>query len=72
MKTNKKLKRNKIMEELTLIQALCLTRTGWSTEEGRQLYLIAEDIVRQESKRLLLIYKKELIENELKQINNKY
>ena len=59
------------MEELTLLQALCLTRTGWSTEEERQLFLMAEDIIRQESKRLQLIYKKVLIENELKQINNK-
>ena len=59
------------MEELTLLQALCLTRTGWSTEEERQLFLMAEDIIRQESKRLQLTYKKELIENELKQINNK-
>jgi len=59
------------MEELTLIQALCITRTGWSTEEERQLYLTAQNIVQQESKRLYLTYKKELIENELKQINNK-
>jgi len=59
------------MEELTLLQALCLIRTGWSTEEERQLFLMAEDIIRQESKRLQLTYKKELIENELKQINNK-
>ena len=59
------------MEELTLLQALCLTRTGWSTEEERQFFLMAEDIIRQESKRLQLTYKKELIENELKKINNK-
>ena len=57
------------MEELTLIQALCLTRTGWSTEEEKQLFLMAEEVIRQESKRLQLTYKKELIENELKQIN---
>ena len=57
--------------ELTLLQALCLTRTGWSTEEGRELYLMAENIVREESRRLQLTYKKELIENELKQIKNK-
>lgn len=59
------------MEELTLIQALCLTRTGWSTEEGRELYLMAENIVREESRRLQLTYKKGLIENELKQIDSK-
>jgi len=59
------------MEELTLLQALCLSRTGWSTEEEKQLFLMAEEVIRQESKRLQLIYKKELIENELKQINNK-
>jgi|LakMenEpi03Aug12_release.lakeMendotaPanAssembly.Ray.scaffolds.fasta_scaffold2645232_1 hypothetical protein len=59
------------MEKLTLIQALCLTRTGWSTEEDRQLFIMAENVIREESKRLYLIYKKELIENELKQINNK-
>ena len=59
------------MEKLTLIQALCISRTGWSTEEDRQLYLMAEEVIRQESKRLQLTYKKELIENELKQINNK-
>lgn len=59
------------MEKLTLIQALCISRTGWSTEEDRQLFIIAEDVIREESKRLRLTYKKELIENELKQINNK-
>ena len=59
------------MEELTLIQALCLSRAGWSGDEERQLFLMAEEVIRQESKRLQLIYKKELIENELKQINNK-
>jgi hypothetical protein len=57
--------------ELTLIQALCLSRTGWSTEEEKQLFLMAEEVIREESKRLQLTYKKELIENELKQINNK-
>ena len=59
------------MEKLTLIQALCLSRTGWSTEEERQLFIMAEDVIQEESKRLRLTYKKELIENELKQINNK-
>lgn len=59
------------MEDLTLTQALCIIRTGWTTEEERQLFFIADDIVRQESKRLQLLYKKELIENELKQIHNK-
>ena len=59
------------MEKLTLIQALCISRTGWSTEEDRQLFIMAENVIREESKRLYLIYKKELIENELKQINNK-
>jgi hypothetical protein len=58
------------MEKLTLIQALCLSRTGWLTEEERQLFIMAEDVIQEESKRLRLTYKKELIENELKQINN--
>lgn len=59
------------MTELTLLEALCLTRTGFGTEDERRLFLIAEDIIKQESKRLQLTYKKELIEDELKQINKK-
>ena len=59
------------MEELTLLQALCLSRTGWSGDDERQLFLMAEDVIEQESRRLHLIYRKSLIENELKQINNK-
>ena len=59
------------MEELTLLQALCLSRTGWSGDDERQLFLMAEEVIREESKRLQLTYKKELIENELKQIDSK-
>jgi hypothetical protein len=57
------------MEELTLLEALCIVRTGFETEEEKQLLFMAEDVIEQESKRLHSIYRKELIENELKQIN---
>ena len=56
------------MEELTLLEALCIVRTGFETEEEKQLLFMAEDVIEQESKRLHLIYRKSLIENELKQI----
>ncbi len=59
------------MEELTLLEALCIVRTGFETEEEKQLLFMAEDVIEQESRRLHLIYRKALIENELKQINNK-
>ena len=59
------------MEELTLLEALCIVRTGFATEEEKQLLFMAEDVIQQESRRLHLIYRKALIENELKQINNK-
>jgi hypothetical protein len=59
------------MEGLTLLEALCITKTGWVTEEERQLFDKASSIIEQEGKRLKLIYKKELIENELKQFKNK-
>jgi hypothetical protein len=59
------------MEGLTLLEALCITKTGWTTEEERQLFDKASSIIEQEGKRLKLIYKKELIENELKQFKNK-
>jgi len=59
------------MEELTLLEALCIVRTGFETEEEKQLLFMAEDVIEQESKRLHSIYRKALIENELKQINNK-
>jgi len=59
------------MEELTLLEALCIVRTGFETEEEKQLLFMAEDVIEQESRRLHLIYRKSLIENELKQIKNK-
>jgi hypothetical protein len=59
------------MEELTLLEALCIVRTGFATEEEKRLLFMAEDVIEQESRRLHLIYRKALIENELKQINNK-
>ena len=59
------------MEELTLLEALCIVRTGFATEEEKRLLFMAEDVIEQESRRLHLIYRKSLIENELKQIKNK-
>ena len=59
------------MEGLTLLEALCITKTGWTTEEERQLFDKASSIIEQQGKRLKLIYKKELIENEIKQLKNK-
>lgn len=59
------------MEGLTLLEALCITKTGWTTEEERQLFDKASSIIEQQGKRLKLIYKKELIENEIKLLKNK-
>jgi len=63
--------KSKTMEGLTLLEALCITKTGWETEEERQLFDKASSIIEQEGKRLKLIYKKELIESEIKQLKNK-
>ena len=57
--------------ELTLIEALCVIDTGWGTEKEKKLFDIACDVVQKDSKRLCLIYKKELIENELEQFKKK-
>jgi hypothetical protein len=46
------------MEELTLLEALCIVRTGFETEEEKQLLFMAEDVIEQESKRLHSIYRK--------------
>ena len=45
------------MEELTLLEALCIVRTGFETEEEKQLLFMAEDVIEQESKRLHSIYR---------------
>ena len=47
------------MEGLTLLEALCITKTGWTTEEERQLFDKASSIIEQQGKRLKLIYKKD-------------
>jgi hypothetical protein len=52
------------MEKLSIIEALCVIQSGISNDEERKLYDVAFDVVVEESKRLKLNYKKELIELE--------
>ena len=63
------LKTNKIME-LTLEQALCILSNGWN-EDTKELYNIANKIIKQEANRLCLIYQKNLIEEKLENFKNK-
>jgi hypothetical protein len=52
------------MGKLSIIEALCVIQSGISNDEERKLYDVAFDVVVEESKRLKLNYKKELIELE--------
>jgi hypothetical protein len=55
------------MKELTILEALCILRVGWSSEDEKKLSDKAYNTIKLESKRLRLIYQKELIENQLEQ-----
>jgi hypothetical protein len=52
------------MGKLSIIEALCVIQSGILNDEERKLYDVAFDVVVEESKRLKLNYKKELIELE--------
>ena len=56
--------------ELTLEQALCIVSNGWN-EDTKELYNIANKIIKQEANRLCLIYQKNLIEEKLEEFKNK-
>jgi hypothetical protein len=55
------------MTKLTLIQALCITKTGWLTTEQKKLNDQAWELIQKESRRLHLTFEKELINNKLKE-----
>lgn len=50
---------------LTITEALLVAKTGWKTEEERELSDIAFDVLSQEKRKLVLRYKKEKLEYEL-------
>lgn len=56
------------MEKLTILECLCILKAGWSTPEERKLGEIAWETIKDEAHRLTLIYKKDLIEKELKNL----
>jgi hypothetical protein len=51
--------------KLTLIEALCIIKMAWETKEEKELFDIAYDVVRKESKILHLQYQQMQIENKL-------
>ena len=57
------------IKQLTLVEALCLVRVGWGTQEEKQLLQKADSLISKEAQRLRLEYQKELIEEKLKNIN---
>ena len=59
------------MKDLTLLEALAIAYSGWSTNDEKDLFYKADEIIRNEAKRLDLINKKNLIEIELEQFKNK-
>lgn len=59
------------MEELSIIEALCIINSGCSNDNERELYNKAFEVILNEGKRLKLIYEKELIENKLTKLKNK-
>jgi hypothetical protein len=60
------------MMELTLIEAMCILKIGWKTDEEKELCAIANDILIKESKILHLKYQKVLIENKLSKLKSEF
>ena len=61
------LNKTKMSKELTIQDALVITKCGWSTEVEEELVDIAFAKLRKEARRLHLEYQKEKIEKELNQ-----
>lgn len=58
--------------ELSIIESLCIVNTGWKTKEEKELFDIAYDVIKKESKILHLQYQKLKFENEIKVINETF
>lgn len=58
--------------ELSIIESLCIVNTGWKTKEEKELFDIAYDVIKKESKILHLQYQKLKLENEIKVINETF
>jgi hypothetical protein len=59
------------MKELSIIESLCIIHSGCSNDNEGKLYEEAFDVIVKESKRLKLIYEKQLIEEKLEHFKNK-
>ena len=57
------------MKNLTLEEALSILRFGWGNREEEELYNIANDIVARRARILHLMYKKEVTETKLAELD---
>lgn len=64
------IKQTQIMEELKLIEALCILHVGYSTETERLLYNQAEEIVTKLVEKKQLKLELEVLNNKLKDLNS--
>jgi len=55
-------------KQLSLIDALCITRTGWRTEQEQELSNNAYLVIKQHSERLHLEYQRQCIDEKLNKI----
>lgn len=54
--------------EISITEALCIFNSGWKTQIEKELYDKSYNIIREESRRLYLIYQKQSIDKKLEQI----
>lgn len=66
----KQIKQTQIMEELKLIEALCILHVGYNTETKRLLYNQAEEIVTKLVEKKQLKLELEVLSNKLKDLNS--
>jgi len=51
--------------ELTIVDALCILNKGWSNDESKKLFDIADELIRKRAEKLHLEWEKEAIEKRL-------
>lgn len=57
--------------EISITEALCIFNSGWRTDIEKELFDKSYNVIREEARRLHLIYQKQSIDKELENLTNK-
>jgi hypothetical protein len=57
--------------EISITEALCIFNSGWRTPIEKELFDKSYNIIREEARRLHLIYQKQSIDKQLEDLKNK-